>query len=226
MARPRLLDLFCGAGGSAVGYFRAGFDVVGIDITPQKHYPFEFRQADALEYLAVHGREFDAIHASPPCQRYSHAAFTKMNRERHPDLVGVTRLVLSRIGLPWVIENVFGAPLRRGSIMLCGLMFGLKVLRHRWFEMSDPPAIVPEHPSHRGILIGRNGFCCVCGHGGGVSGRMRAQFRRQPDGVFRDTKKHWQVAMGIDWMTRNELAQAVPPAYSEFIGNQLIRVIQ
>jgi DNA (cytosine-5)-methyltransferase 1 len=222
--RPILLDLFCGAGGAAMGYHRAGFEIVGVDIKCQPHYPFEFHQADALEYLAAHGAEFDAIHASPPCQRYSHASFTDANRERHPDLVGPTRELLLEIGTPWVIENVFGSPLRRGSVLLCGLMFDLKVFRHRWFEMPDPP-MMPHHPTHRGHFIGRDGFACVCGHGGGVSGRMKTQFRRQPDGIFKDTKQDWEIAMGIGWMTRNELAQAIPPAYTEFIGRQLAGAI-
>lgn len=220
----RLLDLFCGAGGAAMGYHRAGFEVVGVDIAPQKHYPFEFHQADALEYVQKYGGQFDAIHASPPCQRYSSASFSRSVRNRHPDLVPVTRDCVVESRKLYVIENVFGAPLARGSIMLCGLMFGLKVFRHRWFEVPGLP-IAPHHPSHKGKLIGRGGFCCVCGHGGGVSGRMRTQFHRESDGGFKDTKRDWAIAMGIDWMTRKELSQAIPPAYTEFIGRQLYRSI-
>lgn len=139
----RLLDLYCGAGGAAMGYCRAGItDIVGVDIKQQKHYPFTFILGDALEYLHDHGHEFDAIHASPPCQ-----AFTTLksmpNANHHDDLVGPTRELLKKIGKPYIIENVPGSPLGRGSVMLCGTMFGLGVKnaraelrRHRWFETS------------------------------------------------------------------------------------------
>jgi DNA (cytosine-5)-methyltransferase 1 len=217
---PRLLDLFCGAGGCSVGYHTAGFEVVGVDSAPQPRYPFAFHQADALEFLAAHGREFDAIHASPPCQRYSHAAFSPRHKERHPDLVGATREHLDISGRPWVIENVYGAPLTRGSVMLCGLMFGLKVFRHRWFESSHL-LFVPGHPPHAGRVIGKDGMCCVVGHGGGVSRRMREQIGRHGRGG-QQGKAEWQTAMGIDWMNRDELSQAIPPAYTEWIGRQLV----
>lgn len=224
MSRPRLLDLFCGAGGCSVGYHRAGFDVVGVDNRPMPRYPFSFIQADALEYLACYGREYDAIHASPPCQRYSRAAFRREYKLQHPDLLDITRQTLDRVSRSWVIENVDGAPMQRGAFMCCGLMFGLKVFRHRWFE-SSVMILTPSHPSHRGKLIGRNGFCCVVGHGGGANARMRKSFRREAEG-FRDTKADWCAAMGIDWMSRNELSQAIPPAYTEFIGCQLIETVQ
>ena len=108
-AKPRLLDLFCGAGGAAMGYYRAGFDVVGVDIKPQPRYQFEFHQGDALEYCAAHGYEFDVIHASPPCQAYS--VTRSIHGNEYPDLVAVTRAALQATGKPWVIENVVGAPL-------------------------------------------------------------------------------------------------------------------
>lgn len=221
----RLLDLFCGAGGCAVGYDRAGFtDIVGIDRKSQPRYPFTFVQGDALEYLAAHGPEFDAIHASPPCQRYSHASFCNKHKDRHPDLVGPTRTALEATGRPWVMENVIPAPLLRGSIVLCGLMFKLKVFRHRAFE-SSIFLFSPPHPSHRGKLIGKDGMCCVVGHGGGCSRILREQIdlHRNRDGCGgQQTKAEWETAMGINWMSRNELAQAIPPAYTEYIGRQLI----
>ena len=105
---PVLLDLFCGAGGAAVGYHRAGFDVIGVDLRPQPSYPFRFVQADALEYLAAHGRDFDAIHASPPCQHYTVARKIHDSGDRHPDLVDAVRARLVAVGVPWVIENVVG----------------------------------------------------------------------------------------------------------------------
>lgn len=131
--KPRLLDLFCGAGGAAMGYHRAGFEVVGVDLKPQKHYPFEFHQADALEFLAEHGREFDVIHASPPCQ--AHTSLKNLHDKDYPELIEPTRRLLEKTGLPYIIENVVGAPLRN-PILLCGSSFGLRVRRHRLFESN------------------------------------------------------------------------------------------
>lgn len=222
MTRPKLLDLFCCAGGCAVGYHRAGFDVVGVDLAPQPRYPFTFVQGDALEYLAAHGSEFDAIHASPPCQRYTVARTIHDSGGRHPDLVEPVRNLLLAIGKPWVIENVMGAPLQR-AIVLCGLMFGLRVLRHRVFESSHlllvPPH--PRHPAHlttgtvtakrggkgSGYSTGAGGLVCVAGN----------NFVREAGAA----------AMGIDWpMSRKELAQAIPPAYTHYIGKRLLEQIQ
>ena len=139
MTRPRLLDLFCGAGGAAMGYHRAGFDVVGVDINPQPHYPFAFHQADALEYPLA---GFDAIHASPPCQRFSTMTQRWARSSSRPGPDEPTRSRLRESMLPYVIENVAGAPLV-GPIRLCGSSFGLPVRRHRLFEMSSPPLLVP-----------------------------------------------------------------------------------
>lgn len=218
MKRPLLLDLFCGAGGCAVGYHRAGFDVVGVDSEPQPRYPFEFVQADAISYLAEYGSEFDAIHASPPCQRYSAATRNIKSRERYADLVGPTRLLLCNFDVPWVIENVPGAPLG-ASIMLCGLMFGLRVFRHRFFE-SNRLLLSPSHRGHRGRLIGVGGMASVVGHGGGPNAVTRKRMQLTGN---RDTKADWESAMGIDWMIRDELSQAIPPAYTEFVGRQLLK---
>ena len=138
MARPRLLDLYSGAGGAAMGYHRAGFDVVGVDIAPQPRYPFEFHQDDALEFLAEHGHEFDAVHLSPPCQAYSrtgHLADAQGARRSSVRLIEPARAMVRRLGIPYVIENVEGAPLL-SPLLLCGSMFGLRVRRHRLFEMS------------------------------------------------------------------------------------------
>ena len=221
--RPRLLDLFCGAGGAAVGYHRAGFDVVGVDSRPQPRYPFEFFQADALEFVAAHGQEFDAIHASPPCQRFSRAVFTRDFKDRHQDLLGPVRQLMPA-GTPWVIENVDGAPMRAPAIRLCGLMFGLKVFRHRWFE-SSVLLLSPCHSPHTGKKIGKDGMSCVCGHGGGVSRRMRKQITAHHGHGGQQSKADWEAAMGIDWMTRDELSQAIPPAYTEYVGKQLLAVL-
>ena len=148
--RPRLLDLYCCAGGAAVGYHRAGFDVVGVDIAFQRNYPYEFHQGDALDYVAEHGHEFDAIHASPPCQAFSKTR--TLHNNEHPDLVAPTREALQATGKPYIIENVTSAPLRP-DVTLCGLMFGLKVFRHRIFETGGWTATAPEHPTHRGHRV-------------------------------------------------------------------------
>lgn len=213
----RLLDLFCGAGGAAVGYHRAGFtEIVGVDIKPQKNYPFTFVQADALEYLAEHGSEFDVIHASPPCQGYSVLAAMHPTGE-WPDLIPPVRAALIATGVPNVIENVEAArllsrPALFGAhgILLCGSMFGLGIARgqlrrHRLFEGST----LLRQPAcqHRGRAVG------VYGHGG-HSGKHRMLYRAEA-----------AEAMGIDWMTRDELAQAIPPAYTEFIGRQLLAAL-
>ena len=133
-----MLDLFCGAGGAGMGYSRAGFDVVGVDINPQPHYPFEFHQADALEYLADHWREFDVIHASPPCQAYSMASTQwRKSGKQYPDLIKPTRTALQKTGKSYVIENVVGAPLINPTI-LNGSFFGMRVRRTRLFETSFP----------------------------------------------------------------------------------------
>ncbi len=138
--KPRLLDLFSGAGGAAMGYHRAGFEVVGVDIAPQPHYPFEFIQGDALLYLQAVPwlrdlSRFDAIHASPPCQAYSQASAqwdSRLGADRHPDLLPEVRMLLEATGLPWVIENVPSSPMSN-YVVLCGSSFGLGVRRHRWF---------------------------------------------------------------------------------------------
>ncbi len=211
MSRPRLLDLFCGAGGCSMGYHRAGFDVVGVDHKPQPRYPFAFVQGDALEYLAAHGREFDAIHASPPCQRYSVLAAMHPERD-YPDLLDPTRELLLSIGCPWVIENVETAPMESemtlfgNGVILCGSMFGLGVergylRRHRCFETSFP--VDQPRCQHQGVAVG------VYGHGG-HSGKHRMLYRKEAS-----------EAMRIDWMTRDEMTQAIPPAYTEWIGLRL-----
>lgn len=153
--KPKLLDLFCGAGGAGVGYHRAGFDVVGVDINPQPNYPFEFHQADALDYLADNHQQFDAIHASPPCQHYSAMSNCRPGLSGdYPDMVDQTRQLLDAIGKPWVIENVPGSGMAtqatldgRHGIVLCGHMFGLNLYRHRIFE-SNIELTEPPHPRH------------------------------------------------------------------------------
>jgi DNA (cytosine-5)-methyltransferase 1 len=225
--KPVLLDLFCGAGGAAMGYSRAGFEVVGVDIKPQPNYcGGEFIQADALDWLwdsldhLYPWHHADAIHASPPCQRYSVASKAHNGRaEDHPDLIVPTRELLKQTGVPYVIENVPGAPLENPAT-LCGTMFpGLRVTRHRLFECNFPGIVVPDHKPHPlhytrdkrkphyGRLDEMESFVTVTG-GGNCS------------------KAAASDAMGIDWMTKDELNQAIPPAYTEHIGGYLMAEVE
>lgn len=216
--RPRLLDLFCGAGGAAMGYHRAGFDVVGVDVKPQPRYPFEFVQADALEWLArpmtVEAWEFDAIHASPPCQLFS--AYQRANKHQgdHLNLIPQTRELLLETGLPYVIENVEGAPLEEPT-MICGSSVGIDVRRHRLFE-TNFPLIVPS-----------------CVHGWQTPRFNRGSRDTRPNDRSTVAVGEWRLpvdlqrqAMEIDWMTVPELSQAIPPAYTELIGHQLMQHIK
>jgi DNA (cytosine-5)-methyltransferase 1 len=216
--KPRILDLFCGAGGASMGYYRAGFEVVGVDINPQPHYPFEFRRMDAVlamdEYVLGDWKwEFDAIHASPPCQAFTSAQ--AIRGRAHPDLLTPIRKRLEKWGATWVIENVPGAPMRQ-DVVLCGSMFGLQLKRHRWFELSFPaPALVPpcDHDWQAGRPVG------VYGHTGGKSTGITS-------GNHGWLVDDWKRAMGIDWMNRDELAESIPPAYTEFIGEYLMGVLR
>jgi DNA (cytosine-5)-methyltransferase 1 len=198
----KLLDLFCGAGGAGMGYHNAGFEVVGVDINPQKNYPFEFHQADALEFLKEHGHEFDAIHASPPCQRHSAMSNCRPGlADEYPDLVAPTRDLLVASGKPWVIENVVGSPLVN-PITLCGMMFGRELYRHRLFESSFYMP-EPEHPKH--VIPASKAGHWKPGTVMSVSGHIA------PIAKARDI-------MGIDWTNREELAESIPPYFTEYVG--------
>ena len=215
----RLLDLFCGAGGCSVGYRRAGFaEIVGVDLHPQPNYPFEFVRADALEYLREHGREFDAVHASPPCQRYTVGRHIHGSGDRHPDLVGPCREGLDEVGVPWVMENVPGSPLN--GAMLCGTMFGLSVRRHRVFDASfmlfSPGCPCRHRVTDYGVYAGR---VTRLGTRGVAYTASSGRTHYRPESA---EKEHAAEAMGIDWMTLKELCQAIPPAYTEFVGRQLL----
>lgn len=214
---PRLLDLFCCAGGAGKGYADAGFEVVGVDIEPQPNYPFEFHQGDALEYLSEHGHEFDVIHASPPCQAYSTVSgkARKHHGAEYPDLVAPTRRLLRALGKPYVIENVVNAPLI-DPVMLCGSSFGLDVRRHRLFETSFPLTVPPcdhawQTPRFRSLdsrMVKAGRLASVVGVHGNCNYAGEFELRCK--------------AMGVDWMTNAELTQAVPPAYTHYIGRQLL----
>jgi DNA (cytosine-5)-methyltransferase 1 len=206
VTRPRLLDLFCGAGGAAMGYHRAGFDIVGVDIRPQPRYPFEFIQADAMTY-PLDG--FDAIHASPPCQGYS--AMNRAVRAVYPLLVESVRERLSATGKPYVIENVQGAPLKE-AWTLCGTQFGLPIRRHRLFEVHPPifdlmPPCWCAGRVANGELIGHR-----------LRGKV-APGRRQPPPRPESVRI---TALDVAWMRAREARDAIPPAYTEYIGAQLM----
>lgn len=213
---PRLLDLFCCQGGASAGYARAGFDVFGIDIDPQPRYPYAFEQWDALAVLdelvrnggelVRHGR-FDAIHASPPCQAHSNAQ--KIQGREHPELIDPVRELLITSGLPYVIENVPGAPLR-DPVELCGAMFGLHTYRHRLFE-SNVPLTVPDHPAHvhptvkMGRPVREGDWYHAVGNFSNV------------DYIRRD--------MCAPWMNRDGLRESIPPVYAEHVGRQLMQAV-
>lgn len=213
--RPRLIDLFCGAGGAAMGYHRAGFDVVGVDVNPQPNYPFTFVRADAMTYPLA---GFDAIHASPPCQ--THSSITP-DKTAHPELVAATRERLQATGVPWVMENVPGSPMN-AAVILCGSMFGLgatgdddvyrQLRRHRLFEASMP--IMSPPCAHHGPVIG------VYGTGGGGHSS-----RPSGGGGYKGGPREYREAMGITWATRAEIAQAIPPAYTEHVGGYLMAAV-
>lgn len=220
MNRPRLLDLFCGAGGAGMGYHRAGFEVVGVDINPQPNYPFSFHLADALEFAADFATNFDAVHASPPCQAFTPLSALPGVGVKNPavDLVAPTRGALVASGLPYVIENVVQAPLIL-PVTLCGTMFDLKIYRHRNFEANWTIAR-PVHVKHEKLCM-RAGylptderpFMSIHGRNGHNSKawvRTAAEF------------------MGMPWASAdlNGVCEAIPPAYTEYIGRQLIQQLE
>lgn len=218
MSKPRLLDLFCGAGGASVGYHRAGFDVIGVDIVDQPSYPFRFVQTDALNIHFID--EYDAIHASPMCQGYCWStAMHRANGKVYPDQIPDTRELLIASGKPYVIENVPTAPLLHPTY-LEGSMFNLNIIRRRCFEtnwwLPQPMYITRKKPimqqSKRDprIFIKKSAYCSVAGSGAdGWSCRLN----------------DWRKAMGIDWMNRKEITQAIPPAYTAYIGKYLLGVL-
>lgn len=224
--KPRLLDLFSGAGGCAKGYADAGFEVVGVDITPQPRYPYEFHQADALTF-PLDG--FDVIHASPPCQEYSSTRYLRNAVVVAPrireKLVTQIRTRLEASGLIWVIENVPGSPMP-AALELCGSMFGLPIRRHRWFACSHylyAPGPC-QHTEGFYNVIGAK----VRGYGAFASATLYLDGKgrtRRREGYYRSSVGY--AAMGIDWpMTRTELSEAIPPAYTRWIGAQLMAYLE
>ncbi len=212
--KPRLLDLFCGAGGCARGYADAGFEVIGVDIAPQPHYPYTFIQADALTF-PLDG--FDVVHASPVCKAYTNLNLSP--KEKHDKLIPQVKRRLQQSGKIFVIENVAGAKSELpGALWLCGSMFGLRVWRHRLFESN--------------ILLFAPGPCHHDTPPISIHGHISEDHARQKEAV-RGHRRYYSAspaeshaAMGIHWMNRNELAEAIPPAYTRWIGAQLIAYLE
>lgn len=217
----RVLDTFCCAGGMGMGYWLAGFDVVGIDINPQPNYPFPFIQGDAIEYIRKHGHEYDLIHGSPPCQHYT--PLNAYNHKTYPDLIGPTREAMISTGKPYVIENVEAAwPELKDPITLCGPMFDLKIYRHRLFESSFP--IRERMHSKHIFTCARNGylptpsipFMTITGgrHSrawqNAATDAMEMPWIKVPNGG--------NIKLGI-----REVCEAIPPKYAEWIGSQFMR---
>ncbi len=239
MKKPLLLDLFSGAGGAARGYADAGFEVIGVDINPQKHFPYTFFQANALDVLNMllsdsglwQGYaldDFAVIHASPPCQEYSSTRHLRNATAARPiireKLVSRVNLALRETGLPYVIENVPGSPMP-DSITLCGSMFGLPIRRHRWFACSHylyAPGPCQHTDSCINVIGGK-----IRGYGSLRSQTLyhtaKGETRRR-EAYFRSSVG--EKAMGIDWMTRAELSEAIPPAYTAWIGRQLMDIVR
>jgi DNA (cytosine-5)-methyltransferase 1 len=219
VSRPKLLDLCCCAGGAARGYHDAGFAVVGVDINPQPNYPYEFHQADALEFLADWGHQFDAIHSSTPCQSYLNLGAVNRKLGRiydHADLIAPMRELLIASGTPWVMENVEGSPLR-DPVRICGTGLGMPLRRHRLFESNAPlTGIACDHKRFSEPKYwtgwrpkGEHRLSTVVQVYGNAGGR-----------------EHWPDALGVDWMTAKEMTECVPPTYTEHIGAQILAHIE
>jgi DNA (cytosine-5)-methyltransferase 1 len=229
MTRPILVDLFCGAGGAAAGYYEAGFRIIGVDNKPQPNYPFAFYQGDALDFVARYGRDAGAYHASPPCQPYSRGTVALPDREaRYDRLIAATRAALVATGRPYILENVQGAysELVR-PVMLCGRMFGLSATdtdgtplvldRHRLFE-SNVALTVPPHPPHDRRLQ-------VAGAYGGARRDKREAREIRHGGYVPRSVDVQRALLGTQWMTEAECWQAIPPSYTAALGPQLIATL-
>ncbi|MCL6281656.1 DNA cytosine methyltransferase [Streptomyces albidoflavus] len=206
--RLRVLDLFCCQGGAAMGYHRAGFNVTGIDLAPQPRYPFHFIQADSIDYVREHGAQFDFIHASPPCQRYSRTQ--KIQHRDHPDLIAPTRTALEATGRPWVIENVEEAHRElRNPVTLCAAAFGMRTYRHRLFETGGNFTFTPpRHPAHWAPLT-KMGRPRAAGHFAHYVGNFSGVQEARTD-------------MGVPWMNRDGIRECIPPAYTHHIATALL----
>lgn len=208
--KPRALELFCRQGGSAMGLYRAGFDVHGVDIEPQPRFPFSFAQADAIEYVRDHGHQFNLISGGPPCQRYS--LTQRIQGNEHPDLIGAFREAAQASGQPYLIENVEEArPLLIDPVMMCGYSFGMRTDRHRLFE-SSVPLFELAHRKHeqQKVKMGR---------------ALQPGDRYHAIGNFSGVP-YVRADMDVGWMSREGIRECVPPAFTEFIGRQIIEQLR
>lgn len=214
MGKYKLLDLYCGEGGAGFGYHLAGFQVTGVDINQMDNYPFDFIKADAIAILndIEFCRQYDVIHASPVCKRYSVMTKCAGTQDEHPDDIDTIRNLLQRIGKPYIIENVPGSPLK-DYVMLCGTMFGLNIVRHRNFECSPAIYFPPM----------------LCNHSKKVVKHGRKPDRQRNyaavTGNFSDVA-FAKESMQINWMRRDGLSQAIPPKYTEWIGLEMIKFLE
>lgn len=212
--RPKLLDLYCKAGGASMGYYRAGFDVTGIDIVNQRKYPFKFIQADVKDILKDHKflKSFDAIAASPPCQLFSqtkHLRDAQSRQTKKINMIPETIEGLMMSGKPWIVENVEGAPFNK-PVQVCGSAFGMKIRRHRLFESNIH-------------LVGTSCYHKEQDKVVGIYGQLRDQI--PGGGRTANSLEEAREVMGIDWMPWTSLVEAIPPNYTEFLGKQLIRFV-
>ncbi|RVU27186.1 DNA cytosine methyltransferase [Streptomyces antnestii] len=204
----RVLDLFSCQGGAGMGYHQAGFDVTGVDLAPQPRYPLHFVQADALDYLRSYGAEFDFIHASPPCQRYTLAQ--RIQGREHPDLIAPVRAALEATGRPWVIENVEEAAGElRAPVTLCAAAFGMRTYRHRLFETGGGFTFTPPRHRVHTTPLTKMGRPRAAGHFAHYVGNFSGVQEARDD-------------MGVPWMNRDGIRECIPPAYTEWIGTALL----
>ena len=226
----KVLDLFCGGGGAAVGYLRAAEDrgikieITGIDDKPQPNYPFMFIQDDALKYFEAHLHEFDFVHSSPPCQKHTRSTFyLRVKGKKYVDIIKPTRKLILKSGKPGLIENVPEAPIR-ADVVLRGDLFGLKVIRKRHFECISWFMFNPDLSKMKG-KVADGDYVCIYGNASwkrsGSGNYRRLSIPKWRKKTIRET---WAYAMGIDWyMTDKEISQSIPPEYTRFIFNEWLR---
>lgn len=206
LAKPKLLEVYCSAGGSSVGYQRAGWEVDGVDIMPQRHFPFRFFKADAVEFIYEHGHRYDAIVGGPVCKRYSKT--WRIQTLDHPTQIPATRAAMVASGKPYIIENVEDAlPELLTPMLLCGQDFGLHTYRHRLFESNVRLVRPGSHAPHikPTVKMGR---------------ALRPGDYYHAVGNF-SSVEIIRADMGVEWMNRQEIAQCIPPSYTQYLGTQL-----
>lgn len=218
----RLLDLFCGVGGAGEGYQQAGFEVTGVDNLDQPNNPHKFILDDALEYLIKYGNNYDVIHASPPCQKYSVATYPyRKEGKEYADFIEPIRNVLIQLGIPYIIENVPLAPIRN-DVVLRGYVFNLRVIRERVFELGNGLFMLQEEMYKTDKQVKKGDFVSVFGNGSLKFHKNDSDFKEHKGSIL----NNWRFAMGIPWAkTYKELANAIPPAYTKYIGEQIYNQI-